>query len=197
MRIGIFGGTFDPPHVGHLALGRAAIDQLGLDELVFVPASRNPLKPNKAESSAKHRLAMVDELISRQPQMAFSDCEVKRGGPSYAVDTLSDMQAARPADYWFVMGADSLRTLPAWKNVPRLLKLCRLAVAVRPPLIVADVLVKLPTDVRAQVDIVKMPALEISSTALKSRIRLGQDPGSWITPEVLKYVRAHNLYRDT
>src|ERR1700722_59500 len=108
MRIGVLGGTFDPPHLGHLALARAALRQLELDEVLFLPANRNPLKTGKGGTPAKHRLAMIDLMLKNEPTMAYSDMEITRGGPSYAVDTLNELHAVRPAEYWFLMGADSL-----------------------------------------------------------------------------------------
>jgi len=196
MRIGILGGTFDPPHTGHLSLGQAAIEQLELDELIFIPANRNPLKGTKNETAAKHRLAMVEKLITGQPQMAYSDMEITRGGPSYTVDTMSELQMVRPADYWFIMGADALRGLASWKSPNRLTRLCRIAVAVRPPLIVADVLVKLPEEFKGHVDIIEMPALDISSTELRNRIHNGQNINPWMTTEVRQYIQTHKLYRN-
>ncbi len=196
MRIGIFGGTFDPPHLGHLTLARAALQQLELDELLFLPANRNPLKSAQSQTSAKHRLAMVNVLLKNEPKMGYSDMEITRGGSSYTVDTLGELQMVRPAEYWFLMGADSLRGLANWKNPIRLLKLCRLGVAIRPPLIVADVLVKLPEDFKGNVDVIQMPAQDISSSELRTRLHNGQNVSPWISPEVLQYIHANKLYRD-
>ena len=194
MRIGILGGTFDPPHQGHLSLAKAAIDQLQLDEVIFLPANRNPMKARSIQTASKHRLAMVDRMIRDEPQMSYSDMEITRGGSSYTVDTLGELQMVRPAEYWFLMGADSLRGISEWKNPIRLMKLCRLGVAVRPPLIVADVLVKLPEDYKGKVDIINMPALDVSSTDLRGRIHRGQNVSPWIKPEVLQYIQTNKLY---
>lgn len=196
MRTGILGGTFDPPHSGHLTLAQAAIDQLALDELLFVPANRNPLKGYRSETAAKHRLAMVERLIASHPKIAYADMEIARGGPSYTVDTLSDLQMVRPGDYWFIMGVDALRGLPNWKNPARLLRLCRVAVAVRPPLNVTDVLVKLPEEYRQKVDIIQMSAIDISSSVLRERLHKHQTVAPWITPEVKEYIEKNKLYRD-
>ena len=196
MRIGVLGGTFDPPHSGHLTLAQAAIKELELDELLFIPANRNPIKTQKTETPAKHRIGMVERLIHSQPQMAYSDMEITRGGPSYTVDTLSELQMVRPAEYWFIMGADALRGLADWKSPVRLMRLCRLAVAVRPPLIVSDVLVKLPEDYKGKVDVIQMPSLDISSSDLRTKLHQGQSVDSWIAPEVLQYIHTHKLYRN-
>ncbi len=194
MRIGILGGTFDPPHTGHLALAQAAIDHLDLDEVLFIPANKNPLKSHAAEAPAKHRLAMVDLLLAGRPKMGYSDVEIARGGVSYAVDTISALQMAQPGDYWFIMGADSLKSIQDWKNPARLLKLCRLAVAIRPPLIVADVILKVPSDFKDRVDVISMPPLHVSSTELRARLRNHETPGPMMTPQVLQYIESHHLY---
>jgi nicotinate-nucleotide adenylyltransferase len=196
MRIGILGGTFDPPHTGHLSLGLAAIEQLELDELLFIPANRNPIKSVRTGTPAKHRIAMVERLIKDQPKMAYSDMEITRGGPSYTVDTVTEMQMVSPGEYWFIMGADALRGLPNWKSPARLMRLCRLGVAVRPPLIVSDVLVKLPEEFKGKVDVISMPALDISSSELRTRLQKHQVTTPWITPEVHQYIESNKLYRN-
>jgi len=196
MRIGILGGTFDPPHSGHLALAEAALEQLELDEVLFIPTNRNPLKKARTGMAAKHRIAMVDRLIKGKPQMAYTDMEITRGGASFSVDTISELQMVRQADYWFIMGADALRGLPEWKSPQRLMRMCRLAVAVRPPLIVADVLVKLPEEYKGKVDVIKMSALDISSSELRDRLHTGQSVASWISPEIQQYIETHKLYRN-
>lgn len=194
MRIGILGGTFDPPHAAHLALARAAIDQLQLDELIFMPVSRNPLK-HKPISSAKRRLEMVRLLIQDEPKMAFSDLEVLRGGRSYAVDTLEMLQAANPADYWFIVGADALKDLGQWKQPARLLKLTRLAVAVRPPQTETQVISHIPPDIRDRVDLIKMEPMDIASFDIRERIFKGRPVAPMVPDRVLDYIRNNNLYR--
>ena len=196
MKIGIFGGTFDPPHVGHLSLAKAAMAQLELDEVILLPANRNPMKARSIQTPAKHRLAMVHELIKNEPGMSYSDMEITRGGSSYTVDTLGELQMVRPADYWFILGADSLRGFSDWKNPVRLLKLCRLAVAVRPPLMVNDVMIKLPEEFRDRVDIVQMPALDISSSSLRGLIHRNQNVSPWVDRDVLQYIQKNKLYQN-
>jgi len=115
MRIGILGGTFDPPHIGHLELARAAIDALKLDEVLFLPAHRNPLKRAKS-SPAKQRLEMVQRMVADEPKMAVSDIETSRGGPSYMVETLMELQMVKPGDYWVLLGADAMKTFDEWKT---------------------------------------------------------------------------------
>jgi nicotinate-nucleotide adenylyltransferase len=195
MRIGIIGGTFDPPHIGHLTLAKSAIETLGLDEVLFLPANRNPFKNETGASQPKHRLAMVQKLIENEPNMAVSDMELTRGGTSYTVDTLGELQMVRPAEYWFVLGVDAAKALNDWKSPQRLLKLCRLAVAVRPPDSEEGVMTKIPEQFRDKVDLVKMQPLDVSSTDLRERIARGINVTPWMAPAVIKYIQENKLYR--
>jgi nicotinate-nucleotide adenylyltransferase len=196
MRIGILGGTFDPPHVGHLTVARAALDQLQLDEVLFLPANRNPLKTRTTTTSGRDRLGMVEALIRHESRMAVSDMELTRGGLSYTVDTLGELMMVAPAEYWFIMGADSLRGLPEWKNPQRLMKLARVAVAVRPPLIEEDVVARIPEDFRPRVDLISIVPIDISSTELRERLQRNQNVSAWIPEDVLKYIATNRLYRN-
>jgi nicotinate-nucleotide adenylyltransferase len=196
MKIGILGGTFDPPHAGHLALARAALQQLELDEVIFLPANRNPLKARKVGTSGKHRLGMVEALIRHDSQLAVSDMEITRGGTSYTVDTLGELQMVQPAEYWFLMGADALKGLPDWKNPQRLMRLCRLGVAVRPPMMEADVLLRIPEEFKDKVDVVQMSPMDVSSTDIRERLRRNQSVSPHVPNDVLKYIHTHQLYRD-
>lgn len=195
MKIGILGGTFDPPHAGHLALARAALAELQLDEIIFLPAHRNPLKTRKVTTSGKHRLGMVEALIRNEPQMAVSDMELTRGGVSYTVDTLGELQMVRPAEYWFLMGADALKGLPEWRNPQRLMKLCRLGVAIRPPMTDGDLAARVPEAFKDKVDIVHMPPMDVSSTDLRDKLSRNANTNPHLTADVLKYISTHQLYR--
>lgn len=195
MRIGVLGGTFDPPHLGHMEFARAAIEGLKLDEVIWVPANRNPLKGSRS-SSAKDRLEMVRRAIDREPKMAMSDAEITRGGPSYAVDTILELQMIRPGDYWFLVGADALRDLDRWKSPDKLLKRCRLGVAMRPPMTETDVMARLAPERKMLVDIVPMKPIDISATELRTRIGRGAGMvAPFLDPSVLQYIRENHLYR--
>lgn len=196
MRIGVLGGSFDPPHTGHLALAKAAREHLQLDEVLFLPANQNPLKTRRSYANAKQRLAMVQRLVQGQPGLAVSDMEITRGGVSYTVDTIGELLMVQPADYWFLMGADALKALPQWKSPARLLRLCRLGVAVRPPVTESDVLARVPPDFRAKVDVVKMTPLDVSSTEIRARLAKGQNVSPWLAPEVLRYIGENGLYKE-
>ncbi len=194
MKIGILGGTFDPPHNGHLSLALAAREHLGLDEVILLPANRNPNKRGKLTPSAQ-RLEMTKLLVEDHEGLAVSDMEITRGGLSYMVDTLTELTFAQPADYWVLMGADALKNLPAWKQPERLLKLARIGVALRPPLIESEVVGRLPSDVRARVDLIPMPPMDLSSTDLRGIISRNQPASLYLPAKVLKYIQEQRLYK--
>ena len=194
MKIGVLGGTFDPPHAGHLAIAKAAIKALELDEVLFMPAARNPLKKTRRGTPAKHRIEMVKLLIEDQPNMAVSDLEVTRGGMSYAVDSMSELQMAQPADYWFLMGTDAIQGIATWKQPERLVRLCRLGLVQRGTRPLEDVMIRVPEDLRAHVDFVDMPLIDISSSDLRDKMGRGQNISLWIPEKVRKYIESNKLY---
>ncbi len=193
LKVGILGGTFDPPHAGHVALAKAAREHLGLDEVIFMPAARNPNKRGE-QTHPKQRLEMVRRTVEGHEGLAYSDLEITRGGPSYAVDTLSELSFAQPGEYWFILGADALRDLPKWKQPERLIRLCRLAVALRTPLTESDVMGRLPNEYRQRVDLIPMKSVEASATTIRALVARNQVPTQWLAPEVIKYIREQKLY---
>ncbi len=194
MRIGILGGTFDPPHIAHLALAHSAIDQLQLDELIFMPVARNPLK-HKPIATSRQRLAMTELLIENEPKMAVSNLEIVRGGQSYAVDTLAELQAAQPAEYWFIIGADALKDLKQWKNPDKLLKLCRLAAAIRPPQTEADLRARIPEEYKDRIDVIRMDAMDVASFEIRDRFARNKPLSNMLPERILQYIRQNDLYR--
>ena len=194
MRIGILGGTFDPPHIAHLALAQSALEQLQLDEIIFMPVAKNPLK-HKPIASAKQRLAMIELLIQHETRMAVSNLEMVRGGQSYAVDTLEELSVAQPAEYWFLVGADALKELKQWKNPDRLLKLCRLAVAVRPPQTETEVRARISDEYRDRIDLINMAAMDVASFEIRDRLARNKPLGDMVPEPVLDYIRQNELYR--
>ena len=196
MRIGIFGGTFDPPHNGHLALARACKAELALDEVLFVPAAQNPLKATGPRASATDRLAMLGLLVAGEDDMGVVDLEIRKGPPSYAVETLADLQMVQPADYWFLLGADALKGFGDWKNPQKLLRMARLGVVLRPSQADADVVTRFGESSRGRVDLVRMPPVEVSSTEIRQRIARGQTIAPYVPQAVLAYIEEKELYND-
>jgi nicotinate-nucleotide adenylyltransferase len=195
MRIGILGGTFDPPHIGHLSLVEAAVQELELDEVIVLPANKNPLKKGRPGATSQQRMEMVSLLAKQNPKIVVSDMEITRGGLSYTVDTLGELQMVYPGEYWFIMGADALKGFADWKNPQRILRQCRLAVAARPPIVHEEVLLGLEDYVKARVDIVEMPLIDASSSDIRVKVQRGMPIGNLTTPEIVDYIKKNKLYK--
>ncbi len=194
MKIGILGGSFDPPHQGHLTLARTVQRALGLDEIVFVPANRNPLKHRRV-SPAQDRLRMVELMVDGEEGLAVSDIELTRGGPSYAVDTVEEMKLVCPGEYWFILGSDSLKDLADWKDPARLLHLCRLAVVSRADTAAESVVSSLDREYSRRIDIVPMPSVPMSSSKIREDVIRGMPVEHWLKPVVWEYIKKVGLYR--
>jgi len=190
MKYGVLGGTFDPPHNGHLALAKAAMANLGLDEVIFVPACRNPLKKHYKATSAKHRFRMVELMVEGEPNMSVSDIDISRGGPSYAIDTVQEFQMIQPGQYWFLMGADALRALPNWWHVDKFMRTCRIGAAFRMQMVPYDVLRTLPKFISDAVDLIPMQPMSVSSSKIREFIVDGEPVNHW------EYIEANKLYHD-
>jgi nicotinate-nucleotide adenylyltransferase len=201
--IGILGGTFDPIHLGHLALARAARSSLGLDEIVFVPAAIPPHKLGRPISPASDRLAMVKLAVQGEPATSVSRLELDRSGPSYTVDTVAAMldeaaRADREIDITVILSAESFADLPDWHAADRLVELATIAVAPRPghplpdPTTLAD---KLPGLV-GRLIVIHDTLPDISASAIRARVAAGRPIDHLVPPRVAAYIEEHHLYRD-
>ena len=194
LRVGVLGGTFDPVHRGHLALARAARDELGLDELLFVPAGQPWRKAGRIVAAANHRLAMLRLALKGELGFRVETLEMDRPGPSYTADTLEALRAARPGDeLFFVIGEDALADLPNWVRPGRILELATLAVARRVD--VPNAAAEGPPGLRERVVWLKMPLLAVSATEIRDRVRRGLPVDGLVPPAVAAYIREHRLYR--
>lgn len=198
-RIGIFGGTFDPPHLGHLAAAEEAREVDGLDRVLFMPSERNPLKLDDSISPTEHRLAMTALAIADNPCFELSEADVGRGGPSYTVDLLTRLRAelGNGTELVFVTGMDVLHELHLWREPLRVLDLARLLVIARPgqPLLAPeDVDARLPGASR-RITVVPTPGVAISSTELRARVAAGRSIRYLVPDAVAAYIREHGLYR--
>ncbi len=197
MRIGVFGGTFDPPHNGHLRLAEAAQKQLGLDRVLWVLTADPPHKQGSPISPVADRLAMVEAAIAGHPGFAISRVDIDRPGPHWAVDTVRLLQAEYPgAELTYLMGGDSLRDLPTWGRPREFVACCRLGVMRRPD-DRADLAALEPVlpGISARVDWVEAPATEISASDIRRRVRARQSIAGLVPPSVARIITARGLYR--
>lgn len=196
MRIGVFGGSFDPIHHGHLSIADEARVALGLDHVLLVPAAHQPLKHGRHCASAEQRLRMTSLAVASNPGLAVSDIELRRTGPSYSVDTLEELQAQHGADcqLWFIMGADALCWLPKWHRVERLLELAQIVAFGRPnsQLDLAALQAALPG---LRLTFREGPQLSASSTTVRERVATGL-PVRYLVPDaVANAIAEYGLYQ--
>lgn len=196
-RIGILGGTFDPPHTGHLILAQHAVDAIGLSRLLFVPAANPPHKQQETKTPVEHRLAMLDCATADNPQFGISRVDVDRTGPHYSVDMVRLLQEQYPqAELYFVMGGDSLRDLPKWNRPQELIQLCRIAVMRRPQSVISrDMHHDTLPELADRLTIVDSPLIDISSTAIVARCAAGYSIRYLVPDAVIAYIKQHQLYR--
>lgn len=191
------GGTFDPPHLGHLALARAARDELGLDAVLYVPAGNPSFKRDRSVTPAERRLEMLRLMLADEPGSYVSRMEVDRKGVTYSVDTLEELRLLwpEPAGLVFIMGADSLRTLPHWRRAQRVLQLAQVAVAGRDgESLQADVEALLRFAPAARVHVLRTQVPRVSSTQLRAALLDGRGASCMLAPAVEDYIRTHGLY---
>ncbi len=196
-RIGILGGTFDPPHIGHLILAQHALDAIGLSQLLFVPAADPPHKQQEDKAPVEDRLAMLNCAIMDNPQFAISRIDIDRPGPHYSVDMVRLLQDDYPkAELFFVMGGDSLRDLPKWHHPHELIRLCNIAVMRRPQSAISrDMHHDALPELAERLTIVDAPLIDISSTAIVARCAAGKSIRYLVPDAVLAYIKDHQLYR--
>ncbi|HYJ33392.1 MAG TPA: nicotinate-nucleotide adenylyltransferase [Candidatus Binatia bacterium] len=190
-RVGILGGSFDPVHLGHLILAEAALEHLRLDRLLLMPAGRPAHKRRRALAPAEDRVAMLRLAARSNPRLEVSTLEAGGAGVTFTVRTLEALAAAEPADYFFLMGEDSLREFGTWREPGRILELARLAVARREGTPRAP----LRGALRRHVVFVPMPGIELSSSAIRRRVARGASVRYWVPDAVLTYMDRHGLYR--
>ena len=204
MRIGFFGGSFDPPHLGHLAVARAAAQTFGLDRILFAPTANQPLKRDGAAAPYPDRLAMVSLLCDFQPADAVHhfepsslDAPLPGFAPNYTVDTLTRLRdALSPADVLFaIIGADAFLGLPTWRSPDTLFKLAQWIVVSRPGLSLRqlDALSLSPAQLQ-RVHLLDSIQEAASATTIRTLLLAGADCRGLLTPQILHFIRAHHLY---
>ncbi|MEM7530896.1 MAG: nicotinate-nucleotide adenylyltransferase [Chloroflexota bacterium] len=196
-RIGVFGGTFDPIHVGHLILAEEACHQLDLDHILVMPTADPSHKQDRQIAPVKHRIAMVELAIADNPKFVLSRLDVDRPGPHQTADTIRLLQGLLGEDtqIFFLMGLDNLRDLLTWGEAAWLVHNCTLVAFKRHDIIVDwSHLEKAIPDIREHVVVLNMPALEISSSDLRMRIQTGQPIQYQVPSTVQRYIHLNALY---
>lgn len=198
VRLGIYGGSFDPIHIGHLAVAEEARATLGLASVAFVPAARQPLKA-QAQGAPDHRLSMVRLACADNPAFYADELELRRPPPSYTLDTLLSFRQRHPppAELWFVLGADAAHDLPRWHRAAEVVALARFAIVGRPGVNVDlhALLAALP-GLAGRCQFIDGPRLDISSTDLRRRLATGR-PVRYQIPEAVRlYIAERGLYQD-
>lgn len=197
-RIGIFGGTFDPPHIGHLILAGEAVDFLNLNRLLWLLTPDPPHKSAQPLTSWQHRLAMLDLCLANNPNFELSRLDIDRPGPHYAVDTMQVLAAQNPSsELVYIMGGDSLRDLPTWHKPYEFVQACHLLGVMRRPgdFINLDKLEMIIPGLSAKVCFMDAPLLGISSRQIRQRIIENRPFRYYVTESVYTYIENHHLYR--
>lgn len=201
MKIGIFGGTFDPIHIGHLIIAQHACEEFNLDKLLIIPASTPPHKLRYKITDGRHRLCMTKLAVKNNSKFVVSDIELKNKGVSYSVDTLDiiKQKMGTSASYYLIIGSDMVPDLHTWKEIGRLTEMCTFVVAIRPGLDknqLKKMRLQLPAIVRKRVlsNIMLNPLVDISATEIRKRASRGKSIRYLVPEKVENYIIKHKLY---
>jgi len=193
VRLGLFGGSFDPPHIGHLLAAVDAFESLELDKLIFVPAAVQPLKAGLAAGTAHQRLAMVRLLVGMDPRFDVDAVEIDRAGLSYTVDTLETFAERFPnAERFFLVGEDAMAAFGAWREPQQILKLAQLAILRRPG--AGATVVNAASRLTGTITLATR-LVEVSSTEIRERVRAGKSIRGFVPDSVATYIETERLYR--
>jgi len=198
MNIGVLGGTFDPVHNGHLMVAEVVKEKLSLAEVIFVPAGQPWLKADRPITPAEHRLEMLRLALADKPDFKISTMEIERPGPSYTVDTLTELrrQLGDEDELFFILGRDNLAQLPQWHEAPRLIQLCYLVAVPRPGSKRPDMkaLEAAIPGVSQRVMLLDEPYIDISASDIRERVARGLSVRHLVPEPVNRYLKEHRLY---
>lgn len=187
-QVGLFGGTFNPVHTGHLVMADQVGRQLGLDRVDFMPDANPPHVDKKTAIDAKYRVEMLAAAIKSNPLFDLELCEIRRGGVSYTYDTMVALTKEHPGtDYYFIIGADMVNYLPKWHRIDELMKLVRFVGVKRPGYV---------PESQYPILWVDAPLLDITSTAIRDRVRHGESIRYLVPDAVAAYIEKEHLYLD-
>lgn len=189
-QIGIFGGTFDPVHNGHLQVARAALETTRLDRVLFVVAARPPHKTGDTAATPEQRFGLVDTAVAPEPQLEASRLELDRKGPSYTVDTLKELHARHPHVQWsLIIGLDSLVDLPKWKDPAGIFERARLLVVPR-----SGDKFKIPGSLDGKYDMLPFEMIDVSSTDIRRRVAAGESIAELVPARVANMIEKEGYY---
>ncbi|HMH16359.1 MAG TPA: nicotinate-nucleotide adenylyltransferase [Edaphobacter sp.] len=198
MRVALFGGTFDPPHRGHIGIASAAADAFRLDKVLFAPAGRQPLKTEIVPAQFTDRLAMVRLVCAEDARFFASEIDAPRadGAPNYTVDTLTELRRSMPdAEIFSLIGADSLLGLPHWREPDRLLELAEWIVASRPGYLLGDLAgLGFTAQQRSRIHLLETVHYDVAATDLRRRLKGGDSCSETLLPTVVNYIVEHHVY---
>lgn len=199
----MFGGTFDPIHVGHTTVAESAAGIIGAEKVIFIPAKKSPLKKAGPAASDEDRLQMIRLAIADNPRFEVSDYELRKDGPSFTFETVRFFKETigSDAEICWLTGADNVDELSRWYKAAELIDECNLAVMYRagcekPDFSRYKKVWGAERVEKLRHNIIQTPLIDISSTEIRDRIAAGEDVSNMVTPAVLDYIRRHNLYRD-
>jgi len=197
MRIGLFGGTFDPVHYGHLRLAEEARETANLERVLFVPARVSPFRLHESRTAPAHRLQMLRLATADNDAFEVSAAEIQRGGVSYTVDTVLALRQQYPeAQLSLILGADALQGFLQWNCPEIIVQECCLLVGVRPSYDLEAILAGLPEAIRQRVQLVAMTPMDISASDIRLRVRTQRSIRYLTPPHVIEYIQQHRLYRE-
>jgi len=193
MKICLFGGTFDPPHIGHLLVAQTIFEAENFDKIIFIPANIPPHKVEKEITPVELRLKMLKIALQENPHFEISDVEIRRGGVSFSLDTIETLRKKydlNVRDIYYLMGSDTLKKFHTWHEPEKILHECQVIVAIRPGFKPSDI----PRWILSKIQFANIPRIEISSSNVRSRWPAGKTIRYMVTEPVWKFINKHDLY---
>jgi nicotinate-nucleotide adenylyltransferase len=196
MKIGILGGSFNPPHIGHLLMAQEAHAQLGLDQVVFIPVAAPPHKELDDDPGPEARFELCRMAVAKADRLSVSRLELERGGASYTAETLRAIHASAPGDeLTFIVGGDMAASLPTWREPEAILELATLAVAEREGIRRRDIAEAVaPLRGGDRIAFFDLPRIDVSSSAVRARVRAGRPIRYWVPEDVARMIGARGYY---
>ena len=194
MKICIFGGTFDPPHLGHLLIAQTISEAEEFDKIIFVPALKNPLKSKEIASSIENRLKMLEIAVEGNPHFDISDNEIKRGGYSYSIDTIRYIKKEhnlKRDELYFLIGSDILKSFHNWREPEKILEECQVIVALRPGFKPSSI----PNWILSEIQFANIPRFELSATQIRKRWKEDKTIRYMVTQPVWEFINKNSLYQ--